>query len=258
MAAVIAPALAVPAAVLAEINPRQSHQQPATQSQIQLQRDDLRVSQVEGMQVKNAQGEDIGDVKDVVIDTRSGRVEYVALSHGGFLGIGEDLFAYPVSQFTRGQDREALVLNTDVTEEQLEEREGFNDDNWPQVRADRDYWAELERRFGTQGEASSGASAQPARQERSHVRASEIVGQQVQDRSGKDIGEVKDMVLSLRDGEIRFAVIDTAGDDTLVPVPMDALSLRDDGGEQVLRYERDRMDLSRAFDKSDWPEEVRR
>jgi hypothetical protein len=34
--------------------------------------------------------------------------------------------------------------------------------------------------------------------------------------------------------------------------------VRDDGGEPAVRYERKRMDLSRAFDKDQWPEQLRR
>jgi sporulation protein YlmC with PRC-barrel domain len=262
MAALVAPALAVPAAVLAEGNQqqsqqRQSSQQSAAQSPIQLQRDDIRASQLTGMEVKNAQGEDLGEVKDIVIDARSGKVEYVALAHGGILGIGEDLFAYPVSAFSRGADRDELVLNADVTEEQLEDSQGFNDENWPKLRSDEGYWAGIDRRFGADrpGDASTGSSAG---QERSFVRASEIADKSVQDRAGNDLGQIEDLVVNLNDGQVRFAVIDTAGDDTLVPVPMDALSVRDDGGEPAVRYERERMDLSGAFDKDQWPEQLRR
>ena len=252
LAAMVAPALAIPAAGLAENTRQQQSQAQQSGQRMQVQRGDMRVTHMQGMEVKNAQGEDIGEVKDVVIDTRSGKVAYVALSHGGFLGIGEDLFAYPVSQFRIGEDRDALVLAAAVTEEQLEEREGFNDDNWPRLRDDRDYWAEVDEAFG-QDSASAGASDQPAAQQRSFVRASELIGEQVHDRSDNAIGEIEDLVVSLSDGEVRFAVIDTAGDDQLVPVPVDALSVRRDGSDTALQYLRERMDLSQAFGPDEWP-----
>jgi sporulation protein YlmC with PRC-barrel domain len=218
--------------------------------------DDVRVSQITGMDVKNARGQDLGEVKDVVIDARSGNVEYVALAHGGLLGIGEDLFAYPVSAFSRSENRNRLVLNANVTEEQLKHAQGFNDDNWPKLRTDQGDWLSIDRRFGA--ERSSGASSgASAGEERSFVRASQLVDKAVQDRAGNDIGQVEDLVVNLTDGQVRLAVIDTAGDDTLVPVPMDALSVRDAGGRLAVRFERERLDLSGAFDKDEWPEQLR-
>lgn len=252
VAAAIAPALAVPAVVLAENTAQQQPQAQQSQQQAPTQQGDLRVTRMQDMKVQNARGEDLGEVKDVVIDARSGKVEYVALSHGGFMGIGESLFAYPVSRFEMGPARDALVLSANVTEEQLDERDGFNDDNWPKLRNDRDFWARIDQRFpGAEQSASAGGGAQ--QQERAFVRASELIGKQVQDRAENMIGEVEDLVVSLSEGTVRFAAIDTPGDDNLVPVPMDALSVREDGGDPALRYERDRMDLSRAFDKNEWP-----
>lgn len=252
--AAMAPALGLPAAVLAENTAQQQSQQPTQQSlQLQPQQGDIRMSRLNGMPVQNAQGEDIGEVKDIVVDANSGEVAYVALSHGGFLGIGEDLFAYPVARFEMGAQGETLVLKGDVTQEQLEEREGFNDGNWPKLRQDRDYWAQIDQRFGAEGSASAGGTAQGAAQERAFVRGSELVGESVTDRADNAIGEIDDLVVSLRDGEVRFAAIDTAGDDKLVPVPMDALSVREDGSGTAVRYQRDRMDLSQAFDEDEWP-----
>ena len=251
VAAAMAPALALPAAVLAENAAQQQSQQQS--KQVQPQQGDIRMSRLNGMQVKNAQGEDVGEVKDIVVDANTGKVAYVALSHGGFLGIGEDLFAYPVSRFEMGAQGETLVLKAEVTEEQLDEREGFNDGNWPKLRQDRDYWAQIDERFAGEDSASAGGTAQRAAQERAFVRGSELVGESVTDRADHAIGEIDDLVVSLRDGAVRFAAIDTAGDDKLVPVPMDALSVREDGSETAVRYERDRMDMSQGFDEDEWP-----
>ena len=219
IALLVAPALAVPAAVLAAGDTQRSQQQQS--QQIEIRRDDMRASQMTGMDVRNPQGEALGEVKDVVIDARTGEVAYIALAHGGFLGMGEDLHAYPVKAFELGED----------------------------------YWTGIDRRFGEDEPASAGASTDAA--ERSFVRASKLTGRDVQDRNDNDIGEVEDLVVNVTEGHTRFAVIDTAGDDTLVPVKMDALSVRADGDELVVRFEKDRMDLSRAFSPDEWPEELR-
>ena len=46
-----------------------------------------------GNDVYNHKGEDLGDIKEIMLDMRSAKVGYAVLSFGGFLGIGEKLFA---------------------------------------------------------------------------------------------------------------------------------------------------------------------
>ncbi|MDP3137793.1 MAG: PRC-barrel domain-containing protein, partial [Burkholderiaceae bacterium] len=48
-----------------------------------------------GNDVYNKDGEDLGDVKEIMLDMRSGRVSYAVLSFGGFMGMGDKLFAVP-------------------------------------------------------------------------------------------------------------------------------------------------------------------
>ena len=57
---------------------------------------EMRASKLIGSEVKNAQGENLGEIKDLVIDVNHGRVHYAILSFGGFLGMGDKLFAFPV------------------------------------------------------------------------------------------------------------------------------------------------------------------
>jgi sporulation protein YlmC with PRC-barrel domain len=62
---------------------------------------DVRLSQLIGEDVRNRQGEDLGDVKDLVIDTSENQVKYVVIEFGGFLGLGQKLFAFPLSAFSQ-------------------------------------------------------------------------------------------------------------------------------------------------------------
>ena len=52
-----------------------------------------------GANVENPQGQNLGEIKDVVIDRASGRMAYSVVSFGGFLGMGEKLFAVPWGAF---------------------------------------------------------------------------------------------------------------------------------------------------------------
>jgi len=85
-----------------------------------------------GANVENPQGQNLGDIKDVVIDRASGRIAYAVVSFGGFLGMGEKLFAVPWGAFTQPKpDKETFVL--DVDKERLKNAPGFDAHNWPQM-----------------------------------------------------------------------------------------------------------------------------
>src|SRR5215510_3795639 len=85
-----------------------------------------------GGNVENPQGQNLGEVKDVVIDRASGRIVYAVVSFGGFLGMGEKLFAVPWGAFSQPKaDKDTFVL--DVDRERLKNAPGFDAHNWPQM-----------------------------------------------------------------------------------------------------------------------------
>ena len=84
-----------------------------------------------GNDVYNQQDEDLGDIKEIMLDMRTGRVSYAVLSFGGFLGMGEKLFAVPWSALTLDTQNKRFVL--DVTSDRLASAPGFNQDEWPDM-----------------------------------------------------------------------------------------------------------------------------
>ena len=87
--------------------------------------------EVVGRKVVNPQGENLGKVEEVMIDSVPGRVAYAVLSFGGFLGVGDKLFAVPWNSLTWDAQREAFVLRADKSF--LENAPGFDKDNWPNM-----------------------------------------------------------------------------------------------------------------------------
>lgn len=90
-----------------------------------------RASTITGMAVRNSSDENLGKIEDLVIDLNSGEVRYAALSFGGFLGVGDKLFAVPMRSLrlvVADKDRH-FVLNVD--KKRLEKAPGFNKDAWP-------------------------------------------------------------------------------------------------------------------------------
>jgi sporulation protein YlmC with PRC-barrel domain len=105
-----------------------------------------RASKLIGADVENAQGEDLGQIEDVVLDPQDGHVAYAVLSFGGFLGLGEKFFAIPWSALTAkaGED-DTLILSVD--KEKLKNAPGFDKNSWPNM-ADRTWGKEIHSYYG--------------------------------------------------------------------------------------------------------------
>jgi sporulation protein YlmC with PRC-barrel domain len=91
----------------------------------------LAASTLAGDQVQNSAGEDLGKVDEIMIDIPAGKVAYAVLSFGGFLGMGNKLFAVPWSALRLDEDKKHFIL--DVDKKKLENAPGFDKDNWPDM-----------------------------------------------------------------------------------------------------------------------------
>jgi sporulation protein YlmC with PRC-barrel domain len=107
----------------------------------------LSASTVIGDSVRNGAGEDLGTIKEIMLDIDSGRIAYAVLSFGGFLGLGDKLFAVPWNALRLDSVNHAFVL--DVAKRTLENAEGFDKDNWPDM-AEPSWGRRIHRYYGTQ------------------------------------------------------------------------------------------------------------
>lgn len=81
--------------------------------------------------VFNRADEKVGAITEIMIDVPTGRVAYAVLSVGGFLGMGDRLFAIPWVALTLDEDRKCFVL--DVDKQRLEHAPGFDKEHWPDM-----------------------------------------------------------------------------------------------------------------------------
>lgn len=88
--------------------------------------------------VETPEGDDLGKIEEIMLDVGSGRIAYAVLSCGGFLGLGEKLFAVPWNALKLDPENKRFVL--DVDKERLKEAPGFDKNNWPEMADER--WAE--------------------------------------------------------------------------------------------------------------------
>jgi sporulation protein YlmC with PRC-barrel domain len=100
-----------------------------------------------GEDVYNRQEEDLGDIKEIMIDMQSGQVAYAVLSFGGILGMGDKLFAVPWQALQLDTVNKRFIL--DVPKERLENAPGFDKDRWPDM-ASAEFGQQIHGFYGTQ------------------------------------------------------------------------------------------------------------
>ena len=99
-----------------------------------------------GNAVFNHEDVDLGTIKEIMLDMRTGKVAYAVMSFGGFLGMGDKLFAVPWTALVLDTINERFVLN--VEKEHLVNAPGFEKDAWPDM-TDEAWVSELHAYYGT-------------------------------------------------------------------------------------------------------------
>ena len=89
----------------------------------------LTASSIIGDRIENGAGEDLGKINNLMVNLDDGRIEYVVVEFGSFLGLGGKLFAIPFSELRLDAGRELFVLKRD--KEYLKESPGFDPAHWP-------------------------------------------------------------------------------------------------------------------------------
>ncbi len=198
--------------------------------------------------VINSKGDDLGKVEDFIIDTAAGRVIYVVLSFGGFLGVGDKLFAIPWDTMDLNTDKHAFVL--DVEKDRLKNAPSFNRNNWSDINSQdwaRDvynyygqapYWTTPSsmsggspgyggytgvsaRSISTASAAASSGAAGPevyssapspqAAPAMNLMKASDLKGDKVRNRANEDLGKIEEIMIQLDSGRIGYAVLSFGG-----------------------------------------------
>lgn len=106
-------------------SPDSAHQSPTPHAML------LSASTLMGNEVYNKGDENLGDIKDFMLDVHSGQICFAVLSFGGFMGMGGKLFAVPWRALKLDTENKRFVL--DVSEERLKQAPGFDKDHWPDM-----------------------------------------------------------------------------------------------------------------------------
>ena len=261
-----------------------------------------RISKFIHKDVHNSAGKDIGDVKDVVLDSNTNRVSYVVVSYGGFMGMGDKLFAIPWHAFdfrydtnkdmTKEKDRDDYKLYlTGITDENLKNAPGFDEKHWPDMadtnfrnqvdtyyrehRTAADAKGGMDTRMNTMPDKMKGNTGDNGAVDKMGEkmaktgpsdskgllwcrRASKVIGADVKNKAGEDVGDISDLVVHTSTGHISYAVMSYGGvmgmGDKLFAVPMDSLATKADDDKFVLDVTKDQLKHAPGFDKNNWPD----
>jgi sporulation protein YlmC with PRC-barrel domain len=98
-----------------------------------------------GNDVYNTADESLGTIKELMIEMSTGKIGYAVLSYGGFLGMGDRLFAVPWQALKLDTQNKRFTLNT--SKDQLKDAPGFDKDHWPTM-ADTSWVSDVHKFYG--------------------------------------------------------------------------------------------------------------
>jgi sporulation protein YlmC with PRC-barrel domain len=195
----------------------------------------VRASEITGYAVRNSAGEDLGTISDVMIMAADGRIPFLAVAFGGFLGIGENVVPVP---------QQAVALNTldkvaiiDIPKETLESAPTIDPANWPSLAVEgwdkqyADYWSSaginLQAQAGQpatltedvvpgQGQPQAAppaaaepgqAGAQPLTVAVGAVRQSELRDFDVYNQNNEKLADIEDLIFNWQNGAVSYMLI---------------------------------------------------
>lgn len=92
----------------------------------------LAVSSLIGDTIFNPGGENLGKIKDIIIDLSQGSIDYIVIEFGGFLGMNQKYLAVPADALTIAKEhKNAFILNE--SKESLKGYPTFDLDHLPET-----------------------------------------------------------------------------------------------------------------------------
>jgi sporulation protein YlmC with PRC-barrel domain len=89
----------------------------------------VNASRLYGDRVVNRRGELLGTVNELLLDVERGAIAYAVMAYGGFMGVGERLFALPWSALKLNPEAGCLVI--DAERSTFDSAPAFDRDHWP-------------------------------------------------------------------------------------------------------------------------------
>jgi sporulation protein YlmC with PRC-barrel domain len=105
-----------------------------------------RVSTILGKKVISQEGEDLGNVEDIVLN-KSGCLDYIVLVPEGLLGTGDRLIPVPWKAVKTSSQADTIIIC--MNKSQLEQAPNFESRKWPKF-TDSEWYEKMRAFFGGQ------------------------------------------------------------------------------------------------------------
>lgn len=155
----------------------------------------VRASKLIGMDVVGSDGKNVGKIRDLVVNVTTGDVRCALLEFDPGFFRSENVFAIPLKELTvTGEDKHLPYPK--INRQQIE-KAAVSKADWQRALDNRRYVDGLDRNYGL---------APPTGESRS-FRASKLIGKDVDNRAGHDIGEIQDLVIDMGSNKVQYAVL---------------------------------------------------
>jgi sporulation protein YlmC with PRC-barrel domain len=224
-----------------------------------------KVTDLKGKKVTNAAGEHLGQIEEIVTDANTGRVLYGVLSFGGFLGMGDKLFAIPWRSLRLTDDAKGFTLN--VGKDRLKNAPGFAKDRWPdlanekfatstyQYYDEKPYWesktGDMQLAADREGETTASHRDRWNQRTTAWQKCSDLCGKEVRTAHTDDVGKLDDMVVDPDSGRVLYGILSYRG--KLFAIPWNVLTLNSNAEQLVLNADEKQLSDGFSFSKDDWP-----
>jgi sporulation protein YlmC with PRC-barrel domain len=200
----------------------------------------MRATKLIGKPVRGADGTSIGDLKDLLVDLTRGEVRYAIFGYDPGAFKPEKVYAVPINELILASDGRSLS-HANLSRDTIDDA-GIAKNEWPLA---------LKRRGAIDIAPEGAMSGQGPL-----WRASELVGKDVSGRDGKDIGDIKELVIDMKSGKVRYAVLafgpGWARPDRLFAFPLESFKPEPGKDELMLAIDRERLASMKSFDPKQW------
>jgi sporulation protein YlmC with PRC-barrel domain len=135
-----------------------------------------RANEMLGKSIENIQGQELGDVEDIIFDNQ-GNITYIVLSRGGVLGVGVELVPIPFDG-QRVTIRDDVII-MDIDQQRLEGPPTFGSREWEKLQ-DQEFQQNVHGYYG------NGENREPRVQERQEGLRGQESQKERQDRKSQD------------------------------------------------------------------------
>ena len=206
--------------------------------------DKCTAAKYDNAQVRGNNGENLGNVKDFLVDPSDGTIRFAVVSSGGWMGVGDTLRLVPftaLKQVNRDSSEET-PFTVALTKSQWQSLPSLAEDKFEegQIQLSQTQARQLAQAFSTE---ASRASANP-----NLVRASKIRGLDITAQN-QDIGSIEDVIVRPGDSNA-LALLDPdddfAGGEQKYLVPVSDLQLTGNGSAHTTLTKQDFRSANRS------------